>query len=190
MGFMRTLLVLLLVAATGCGGAAPASTPSPAGQEGGRPGGGRDSQEAGPKPFDDVITEDAVSDEGLFTVHKVGDDYFFQIPDSLMGRDMLLISRSSGIPAGMGFTPAGMSVNEQLIRFERMGDRVLLRKYGTQNMADDSMAISASVRANNFAPILAAFDVEAIGLDSASTVIDVTDFYEGDTRAISGLRSA
>lgn len=185
MGFMRTLLVLLLVAATGCGGTAQASTPSPAGQEG-----GRDSQEAGPKPFDDVITEDAVSDEGLFTVHKVGDDYFFQIPDSLLGRDMLLISRPSGIPAGMGFTPAGMSVNEQLIRFERLGDRILLRKYGTQNMADDSLAISASVQANNYAPILAAFDVEAVGPDSASTVIDVTDFYEGDTPAISGLRSA
>jgi hypothetical protein len=187
MGFSRTLLALLLAAAAGCGGAAQAAapTPSPGGQQQGRPGGR--SQEAGPRPFADVITPDAVSEEGLFTVHSVDDDWFFQVPDSLLGRDMLLISRPSGIPAGMGFTPAGMAAAEQLVRFERVQDRILLRKYGTQNVADDSLAIARSVEANNLAPIVAAFDIEAIGPDGASTVIDVTDFYEGDTPAISGL---
>jgi hypothetical protein len=131
-----------------------------------------------------------VSDDGLFTVHTVGDDRFFQIPDSLLDRDMLLITRPSGIPAGMGFTPAGMSANEHLVRFERVQDQILLRKYGTRNVADDTLAISQSVRANNYAPILAAFEIEAIGPDSASTVVDVTDFYEGDTPAISGLSAA
>jgi hypothetical protein len=131
-----------------------------------------------------------VSDDGLFTVHTVGDDRFFQIPDSLLDRDMLLITRPSGIPAGMGFTPAGMAANEHLVRFERVQDQILLRKYGTRNVADDTLAISQSVRANNYAPILAAFEIEAIGPDSASTVVDVTDFYEGDTPAISGLSAA
>jgi hypothetical protein len=188
MGPKRVLFALLVFVA-GCGGAQAASPgPSPAG--GGRPGGSGSGNQEGPKPFSEVITEDAVSDEGLFTVHEVEGDYFFQIPDSLLGRDMLLISRLAGIPAGMGFTPAGMSANEQLVRFVRQGDRILLRKYGTQNVADDSLAISRSVEVNNYAPILRAFDVEALGPDSASSVIDVTDFYAGDTPAIAGLSPA
>ena len=43
----------------------------------------------GIKPYDKVITEKAVSDAGLFDVHKVNDDYFYEIPDSLFGKEML-----------------------------------------------------------------------------------------------------
>lgn len=44
----------------------------------------------GIKPYDKVITKEAKSDEGLFTVHKVGTKYFYEIPDSLLEREMLI----------------------------------------------------------------------------------------------------
>lgn len=175
-----------------CGGNAPAApAPAPAGggaQAGARPGGG--AARSGPRPYAEVVTAKAVTDDGLFKVHKVDDKTLFEVPDSLLGADMLLISRIAGVPANMGgFLSAGMSVNEQMVRWERQDDQVLLRKYATQAVAGDSLPIHTSVVANNFAPILASFPIQAFGPDSG-LVLDVTDFYKGDTPAISGLSPA
>jgi hypothetical protein len=146
------------------------------------------SQPSGPQPYDEVITDEAVSDTGLFTVHRVDDTYYFEIPDSLRRRDMLLISRIARVPANLGgFIPAGYKAHEQVLRWERQNDRVLLRKYSFDAYAEDSLPIAQSVVNNNFAPILRSFDVEAIGPDSNTVVVDVTAFYSGDTPAISGL---
>jgi len=152
---------------------------------------GEADEDQGPKPYAEVITEEAVSDEGLFTVHQVGDRYFFEIPESLYGQDMLLITRIGRVPAGFGgFIVSGTKVSEQVLRWERRNDQVLLRKVSFNQVADDSLPISDSVVRNNFAPILAAFDIEAIGPDATTVVIDVTDFYAGDTPALSGLSAA
>ena len=148
-------------------------------------------EQEGPKPYADVITEDAESDEGLFTVHKVDETYFFEIPDSLYDVDTLLITRIGRVPAGLGGTiVSGSKVSEQVLRWERRGDRVLLRKVSFNQVAEDSLPIFESVVRNNFAPILEAFDIEAIGPDDNTVVIDVTDFYSGDTPALSGLSAA
>ena len=181
----RTLLALLLVA-TACGGP---------GSQGPTPPPGMDDAQPAPREeeadYAEVVPADAESDEGLFTVHAVDDDYLFEIPDSLLGRDMLLISRVAGVQAGMGgFLPAGAAINRQMVRFERVADRVLLRKYSGEAVADDTLAIARSVESNYFAPILAAFDIEARGPGDMSSVIDVTDFFSGDTPSLSGLRPA
>jgi len=163
--------------------------PAPGGADGARPVGAGGN--GGDQSYSDIIGEDAVSDDGLFSVHKVEDDYYFEIPDSLLGRDMLLISRVAGVQSGMGgFLPAGAAVNRQMVRFEQGDDRILLRKYSGEAVADDTLAISLAVESNYFAPILASFDVEARNPADDGTLIDVTDFYEGDTPAISGLRAA
>ena len=180
------------LATAACGSKATESAaPAPPGagaQE--RPGGaGRGSAGEDDVSYADVI-EDAESDDGVFAVHKKDEDYLFEIPDSLLGRDMLLISRIAGKMDGMGgFTPAGSAVNRQMLRFERRGDRIMLRKHYGTAVADDTLAIAASVEANYFAPILASWDIEARGPDSTTSVIDVTDFFGGDTPSISGLSS-
>jgi len=152
----------------------------------------REGEEAqGPKPYAEVITEEAVSNEGLFTVHEVDGAYFFEIPEALYGQDMLLVTRIGRVPTGFGgFIVSGAKVSEQVLRWERRNDKVLLRKVSFSQVAEDSLPISESVVRNNFAPILAAFDIEAIGPDETTVVIDVTDFYAGDTPALSGLSSA
>lgn len=138
--------------------------------------------------YRDVVPTSARSDSGLFVVHHVDDKLLFEIPDTLLGRDMLLISRIAGVPSDMGgFLSAGTSVNEQLVRWERVQDRILLRREETRAVADEALPIWRSVAANNFAPVLASFPVQAVGPDGTSSVVDVTGFYEGDTPAISGL---
>jgi hypothetical protein len=144
-----------------------------------------------PRPYNQVITNRAVTDAGGITVHRVDERWFFEVPDSLARRDFLFVSRVAGVPANFGgFTSAGTSVDERLVRFERSGDRVVLRSREVGAYADDSLPIALSVAENNVGPILAAFPIQAYGRDSASYVIDVTDFFGGDTPGISGLTAA
>lgn len=187
--FTQTMLTLGMLTIAGCASTGAAAFPQGDAQAARRGGAERGStQEAGPKPYSEVIPDSAETDEGLFLVHKVDNKYFFEIPDSLYGRDMLLITRIAQVPASLGgFLPAGVKRGEQVLRWERRGDRILLRKVSFAQVADDSLPIARSVVQNNFAPILEAFDIEAIGPDSTSVVIDVTDFYSGDTPALSGL---
>jgi hypothetical protein len=68
-----------------------------------------------------------------------------------------------------------------------VNDRLNLRSISFAAVADDSLPISISVRNNNYAPILGAFPVQAYTRDSTSAVVDVTEFFSGDTPGISGL---
>jgi hypothetical protein len=151
----------------------------------------RAGRQEGLKPYREVIPGDAVSDDGLFRVHQVGEDYFFEVPDSLLGLDMLLISRISGVPTGLGgFFPAGVARGRQLVRWERTDGRILLRRHEEGAVAEDSLAIYQSVMVNNFAPILASFDIQARSDGGDASVIEVTDFFAGDTPSLSGLSAA
>ena len=58
----------------------------------------------GPKPFDKVITSKAVSKKGLFTVHKIEEKWYFEIPDSLFNREIIVTTRYSKTAAGGGGT--------------------------------------------------------------------------------------
>ncbi len=143
-----------------------------------------------PRPYAQVITARAHTEKGGITVHRVDDRYFFEVPDSLMGRDFLMVTRVSGAPSGSGgFQTAGTSLNERMIRWERVNDRMLLKSISTDAVADDSLPIARSVAQNNFAPIIGAFAISAFGKDSTAYVIDVTDFFATDNPATSGLNT-
>ena len=169
----------------------PAQANPAANQQAPQQGQGPGQQQRRPRPYAQVITNRAVSDPGGITTHRVDDRYFFEVPDSLVRRDFLLVSRIAGVPAGLGgFTSAGTSIEERLVRWERTGDRVLFRSLAVSAYADDSLPIARSVAENNVGPILAAFPIQAFGRDSATYVIDVTDFFGGDTPGLSGLTAA
>ena len=141
------------------------------------------------KNYSDVITKEAISDKGLFTIHKVADKYYFEIPDSLLRRDFLWITRFAAIPAGLGggFVNAGSSVNEQMVVWEKLDNRILVKSKSTSSFAADSLPINISVLANNHMPVIFAFDVAAYNRDAQSSVIDVTRFFLTDVKAISGI---
>lgn len=140
------------------------------------------------EPYDEVITDEAVTDEGLFDVHTIGEDLFYEIPDSLLGREILMVSHIAQTPTGyFGFFSGGSKVGEQVITFERKRTKILLRKKSYSSVAADSLPIAKSVQANNYEPIIAAFDIEALSPDSAGIVINMTDFFTDDVPAISGV---
>jgi hypothetical protein len=144
----------------------------------------------GPRPYAQVVPARTQTERGGITMHRVDDRYLFEVPDSLIGRDFLMVTRVSGAPAGGGgFQTAGSSLNERMIRWERVNDRILVRSVSTEAVADDSLPIARSVAQNNYAPIIAAFPIAAFGRDSSSYVVDVTDFFATDNPATSGLNA-
>ncbi|MGB1657592.1 MAG: zinc-dependent metalloprotease, partial [Longimicrobiales bacterium] len=135
-------------------------------------------QESEETTYSDVITDEAITSEGLFNTHMIGMDLFYEIPLDMMDREMLLLSRVARTPDGAGY--GGSKSNTSTVRWERSGDRVLLRLVSYDNFAGDSTTIAAAVRNSNFEPIIMAFDVEVMNDDSTAVVIDVTDLFTED----------
>jgi hypothetical protein len=191
-------LALLLAAACAPQSPAPAPTPAPAPRPAAAPAAaaeapaaGAQARAEGPRRYEQVITAAALSDSGLFTVHRVGTRWYFEIPDTLLGRDMLLISQIAGAPEDLSpFLNAGSNVAEQVVRWSRQGNRVLLRTISFRNIAADTLPIALSVQANTFAPIIHSFNVEAPAREGNGVVVEVTKLFEDDVPAISGLSSA
>ncbi|HWB90565.1 MAG TPA: zinc-dependent metalloprotease, partial [Puia sp.] len=139
----------------------------------------------GPKPYKEVITDKAVSDTGLFTVHKVDEKWYFEIPDSLFSREFMAITRFSKTAAGDGVY-GGELANQQTLEWEKGPSNALfLRVVTLVSMADSSNKIYRAVKNSSVNPIAAAFDIKAYGKDSASVVIDVTDYFKGDNQIVS-----
>ncbi len=146
---------------------------------------GNAASKSGPKPYDKVITGKAISKKGLFTVHKVDDKWYFEIPDSLFKREIMMTSRFSKT-AGGGGVYAGEMENRQTVEWEKGPNKnVFLRVVTVISVADSTTDIYKAVNSSNLNPIAAAFEIKAYGKDSNSVVIDVTDFFKGDNAPVS-----
>ena len=165
---------LLALTISACAGSARTQTPSP----GDRPARGQE----GIKPYTQVITSSAVTDEGLFDVHRVADKLFFEIPNDLLGEELLLVTRIARTANNLGY--GGEEANNQVVRWVRQGDRVQLRVVSYENVAADSLPIYQAVRNSNLEPILRAFPIAANAPGDTGVVIDVTPLYETDVPAL------
>jgi hypothetical protein len=149
---------------------------------------GRQTQSTAPKPYAEVITAKAKTDKGLFSTHKVEDKYYFEIPDSLLGREILVVNRISKAPAGprAGFIGyAGDIIGKNEILFEKgPNNKIFVRSLSFDEAGRDSAGMYNAVRNSNLQPIVAAFDIKAFAKDSVTnskgSVIEVTDYLMGD----------
>lgn len=143
----------------------------------------------GPKPYKEVITSKAITHTGLFTVHKVEEKYFFEIPDSLMGRDILVVNRLARAAAGMRnffFGYAGDLIGQNVIRFEKgPNNKVFVRTISYDEMSSDStQPMYRAVSNSNIQSIAQAFDIAAFGADSTGVVLDMTSFLNSDNEIL------
>ena len=153
----------------------------------------------GPKAYKEVITAKAQSYKGMFWTHKVDEKYFFEIPDSLLGREILVVNRIAKAPAdlrsGGFFGYAGDQIGQNVIRFEKgPNNKIFLRSISYGEYAKDSTSpMFQNVTNSNVQPIAASFDIKALGKDSAGVVIDMTDYISGDNDVLffnSSLKSS
>ncbi|MEY8782034.1 zinc-dependent metalloprotease [Allomuricauda sp. XS_ASV26] len=137
------------------------------------------------KPYDKVITKDAKTDAGLFSVHTVDDKHYYEIPDSLFNREMLMVSRISKTATGIGF--GGGKINTQVLRWEKKDKKVLVRVASYENVAADSLPVHEAVVNSNFEPVLFSFDIQAINKKDSlnpSTVIEIDPLFTKDVKAL------
>lgn len=169
---LPTSLLVLCLATTvfAQGGRGPGG---PGGAAGQRPGA---QQQQGPKPYEDVVTSDYSTQEGMFKVHRHEEKLLFEIPKSLLGRDMLWVTEIRKTPAG-GY--GGTAAGDRVVRWEQRGDKILLRTVNYTIRATQGDRIKLAVEASNVSPIVEVFDVQARN-DQGDPVIDVSRFFVSD----------
>ena len=129
---------------------------------------------AGIKPYNKVVTSSARTRVGMFTTHRLGDTLLFEIPRRELGRDMLLVGRFARASGGMSY--GGDEFTERVLRWERQGNRILLRSITFELAADSTLPVYQAVTQATYPPVVAIFKIESYGPDS-SAVIDVTSLY-------------
>lgn len=136
------------------------------------------------KTYEDIIGETAKSDEGLFTVHEVKDKFYYEIPDNLLGKEMLMVTRIAKTANGLGF--GGGKQNTQVVRWVKKRNSILLRMVSYENVAADSLPIHEAVNNSNFEPIIYSFEIATKGKDSLnpSSLIEVTKLFTEDVKTL------
>ncbi|WP_298782504.1 zinc-dependent metalloprotease [uncultured Polaribacter sp.] len=133
-------------------------------------------------PYSKVVTKDHKTDDGLFKVHKKDDTYLFEIPDSLLNREMLMVTRIAKTATGIGF--GGGKTNTQVLRWVKKRKQILLRVVSHSVVADSILPIHEAVVNSNLEPILYSFPIKALSKDSTATVIDVTSLFSTDIKPL------
>ena len=181
-------------ARTGGPGARTGAAPGAASSDTTGPTGGGAAR---PRPYARVITSEARTRRGMFVVHQVGEKLYFEIPSRELNKDMLAVGRFAAAsapapaptPQGGGQFPeyGGDQFGERTLRWERVGNRVILRSPSFAITADTGLSVYRAVQTSNFPPIIAVFNVEAYGPDSAA-VIDVTRLFTTSVPELAAIR--
>jgi hypothetical protein len=129
------------------------------------------------KSYSEVITKDTKTSKGVFSVHLVDSKWFYEIPKSEIGRLFLWVSQIKKVQSKLGY--GGISYNNQVVRWDKRNDQIMLRKIQYAIVADEEKAVYNAVDASAFPPILMTFDIQAYGQDS-SMVIDVTELFTAE----------
>lgn len=140
------------------------------------------------KPFEKVITDEAVSQEGFINLHEVKGKLYFEIPDTLMGAEMLLGARVAEVstPAGAAKIVAGeMRRAPVIVSFSRDERNVYMHKTVHNYLVDDNDPLKKSFDRNTILPIFKTFPIAAINADSSGVVINVTKFFSAEIPFVS-----
>ena len=135
------------------------------------------------KNFASIVSE-ATKDEGLFNVYTKKDKYYFEVPDSLIGSEMLMVTRVSKASVSLPSSLRGTKLNEQVLRWEKKNNNFLLRESSYVNYANDSLPINQAVTNSNFEQILFKFKIEARNDSLRSNLIDVTSLFSSDVKPL------
>src|SRR5215472_10870179 len=167
---MRVILIVLLMATVDLAQEPTEQPASPSEQA--RP--QMPAPAAEPKPYEKVITKEARSRPGVFTVHQVKDKWYYEIPSSETGPQFLWVTKIARTALGAGY--AGTTLATRVVRWERNNHKVLLRSVNYDVVADNHSPIARAVSAINNDTILMSFNVEAFSKDG-SAVIDVGHMF-------------
>ncbi len=138
----------------------------------------------------DLIKKDSTFRKGLFTVRKIEDKYYFEVPDSMLGRYLLAVTRYTSVPQGFGKF-AGEQVNENTLYFEKRDKKtMLLRAYVLSHLADQKDNIAKTLTASTTDPIVASFKIVQDHPDSLVNMVEVTSLFKNENQLVGMGRAA
>ncbi len=182
---------LLLIGGALISAQEPAPAPAPSETPATPPAANARAQRPGPRseepePYDKVITKEAKSKKGIFSVHEVKDKYFYEIPKAEYGKDFLWVTQIARTTLGVGY--GGQELASYVVYWELRGDKVNLRRVNYDVVADPKTPIAQAVKAANNDAIIMTFPVAAYGPEKESVVIDVTRLFTSDVFEFSARR--
>lgn len=136
--------------------------------------------------YADLIKKGGTVKEGLFTVRHIDDKWYFEVPDSLLGRYLMCVTRYTAVPQDYG-KYAGEEVNEATVYFEKHDYKTLyMRAYVLTQLADSTDRIAKTLRASTIDPIVGAFKI--IGNSpKGKSCIDVTNLFMQDNKLMTSV---
>ncbi|HET9371739.1 MAG TPA: zinc-dependent metalloprotease [Vicinamibacterales bacterium] len=147
---------------------------------GGRGGGGGENQ--APRPYADVITAEAKTDDGVFKVHRIKDTLFYEIPQAQLDKDFLWVTQIKKTALGAGY--GGQAAGNRVVRWRKKDDRILLVNIDYSVISDPSAPIARAVEDANYPAIIRAFPVAAYA-PNGDPVIDVTQLFMSEVPELS-----
>ena len=137
------------------------------------------------------LVEDSKTTKGMFAVHQKKNDYYFEIPTSLLGRDLLVVNKLQRVPAELNDAGVNRGVNYEnqmvCMEWDKATGKLMLRQQRPLPLAPQTDAIFRSVKDNFISPLIAAFKIEAVNADSTALVIKVNDIYDGTETSINNV---
>lgn len=137
----------------------------------------------------DSLTQKMQKKAGLITSYHKEDKIYFELSDSLLEKDLLMVTRFVKLPSNyQAYINAGSKTSQQLIHFKKKGKRILLTQESFVNVAAEEDPISLSVKSNNFPPILAVFTIN--NTEEDRYLIDVSSYFNDDSPGFNIIRKS
>ena len=141
--------------------------------------------------YEKLTGDGSIVRRGMFNVYQKKNDYYFEVPSNLLGRDLLVVNKLQRVPVELNEAGVNRGVNyeNQMVRFEldKATNKLLIRQSRVLPLSPAEDAISESVRNNYISPLIAGFKVEAYNNDSTAMVIKVNDIYDGTETSINNV---
>lgn len=141
--------------------------------------------------FEKIVSDSSNINKGLFSVVKKGGDYYFEIPASIIGRDLLVVNKLQRVPKELNEAGVNRGVNyeNQMIRLEwdKKGSKLSIRQQRPLPLSSTEDAIYKSVENNFISPLIATLKVEAVKDDSTSVLVKVNELFDGTETSINNV---
>lgn len=139
------------------------------------------------KSYKEVIPKETHIDSGFVHVARVNNDWMLEIPISVIGRDVLVVSKVSKVGEKLNETGLNKGINYQniLINFEldTLRDKLYIRENKPLAECRDGDAMAASVRDNFISSVLTALDVECYS-PGGNAVVNATSLFNGSSTVL------
>ena len=149
------------------------------------------TEEVSKTDFEKIASESNLVSRGMFNVYAQDGKYYFEIPVSLLQRDMLVVNKLQRVPFELNDAGVNRGTNyeTQMIRFEwnKEEKKIRVRQSRPLPESPENDAITRSVRDNFISPLIADSKLEACNADSTSVIIQINDIYDGSETSINNV---